>query len=42
MFGASNGVGLQGGGTTDPMAKGIYKIERNTRPLRGAEAMGFV
>ena len=40
-FAASNVLGLQAGGATDRMAKGIDKIERNTRPLRNAEELSF-
>lgn len=40
-FNAAALVGLQSGGPTERMASGIEKIERNTRPLRNAEALAF-
>ena len=40
-FVAANVLGLQAGGATDRMANGIDKIERNTRPLRDANEIGF-
>jgi len=40
-FLAANVLGLQAGGTTDRMANGIDKIERNTRPLRNAQELSF-
>ena len=40
-FLAANVLGLQTGGAADRMANGIDKIERNTRPLRDAEGIGF-
>lgn len=40
-FVAANVLGLQAGGATDRLTDGINKIERNTRPLRDAEELGF-
>jgi hypothetical protein len=40
-FMVANVLGLQAGDATDRMAGGIEKIERNTRPLRNAEALSF-
>ena len=40
-FVAANVLSLQAGATTDRMANGIDKIEKNTRPLRNADKIGF-
>ena len=40
-FNVSNVLGLQSGGVMDRMTIGIEKIERNTRPLRDANALAF-
>jgi len=40
-FVAQNVLGLQAGSATDRMANGIDKIERNTRPMRNANALSY-